>query len=465
MNPPGHQHPGMRICILLFLGLPFYHAAEGLNPAERKEIAALVDAVIAAGFPDAKKATLYSGELRIRATSGPKGEEPLLPCDASQMQETTETGVAYRFVLPGMHTKTASGAWLIGFNFNYTPRPTDEVTDAALTVIDPATLTAKAQAERAFDAVKQAEEWLAPLSATDRPRLITAMDCMVPVSFHLKISPDNWPAAAVLLYRADWTDAELAGLSIADQRARSFWQLRPWMEPDHAFDPTGAYPTSNLEEQAWKDAHKTLTLESPATALRRALFRFCKEQINRDDPWLPVDVATACSLACLDPKDPQGNKARIAALQAAHDLPLVLPPNANLVARLQGWEGASRRPRMSVKSGQGAKRDGSVSMSTTFTAPEPAYQPQAGDLDALVVLLDDQRPSRWIDFTGTRSVGDNAWRALAILLKQDPRSLAGIPVDKPWTAAERGAAAKAFRTWWKEHGAAQRGLVEKSQEK
>lgn len=455
----------MRIPFLLLLMLPLFQAAEILSPAERKEIAELVNAVMAAGFPDAAKATLYRGELRIRATSGPHGEEPLLPCDSSQMQETTETGVAYNFVFPGMHAKTASGTWLIGFDYNFSPRPTDEVTEAGLTVITPATLTETAQAERNFDAAKDAKEWLEPLSATDRPHLIAVMDRLVPVSFYLKINLDTWPAATVLLHRAGWPDAELAALSIADQRARSFWKLRPWSEPEPAFDPTGAYPNAKQEEQAWKDAHKILTLESPAIALRRGLFRFFKSHINRDDAWMSPDVATACCLACLDPNDPQGNQGRIAALRAVHDLPVILPPQANLVARLQSWEAAPRRPRMAVRNGKNAKGDGTVGMSTSFAAPAPAYQPHLSDLDALIALLDDQRPTRWIDFTGARSVGDNAWRAVSTLVERDPRLLAGIPVDKPWSPTERTTAARAFQAWWKVHGTTQRGLLKAPQEK
>ena len=89
-----------------------------------------------------------------------------------------------------------------------------------------------------------------------------------------------------------------------------------------------------------------------------------------------------------------------------------------------------------------------LAISTSFTAPPPAYTPQKADLDGLVVLLADERASRFWDFAGPRTVGDNAWRALAILLKSDPRTLAGYPTDKPWTSDKRKVAAKAVQAWW-----------------
>lgn len=328
---------------------------------------------------------------------------------------------------------------------------TDTVDMDSLKPLVCAELTATAAAENPFDAEKQAADYMAPLSAKDRPRVTTAMNQFVPVSYLLKIRPDDWAPAVVLLHRAGWSDASLVGLTIADQRARSFWQLRPWTEPDIVFDPTGEYANSKTEEQAWSNAHKTLTLEAPAMALRRALYRFCKAQITRDDPVLAPDVALGCALACLDPKDPQGNADRLKALRASRDIPARVAPDAPLLARLQSWDGVQQRPRMVVRNGGGA--NGSVSMSTSFEAPSPSYTPVEQDLDALVALLGDGRPSRWVDFAGARSVGDNAWRALAVILKKDPRVLAGMPTGKPWTAAERVAEAKAFQAWWKKHHA------------
>ena len=90
-------------------------------------------------------------------------------------------------------------------------------------------------------------------------------------------------------------------------------------------------------------------------------------------------------------------------------------------------------------------------MSMAFEPVIEPYTPKPEDLDALVALLDDERPSRFMDFVGPRSVGDNAWRALAVLLKRDPRALALVPSDKPWSRSERRFAALAVQAWWKDH--------------
>jgi len=55
----------------------------------------------------------------------------------------------------------------------------------------------------------------------------------------------------------------------------------------------------------------------------------------------------------------------------------------------------------------------------------PAYVPVPTDLDALVALLADERPSRFADFSGPRAVGDNAWRALAVLAQGRPAHAGG----------------------------------------
>lgn len=167
-----------------------------------------------------------------------------------------------------------------------------------------------------------------------------------------------------------------------------------------------------------------------------------------EDVLLPPAVGAAVAKVSVDPKDPQGNVAKIDALLAGARLPVTPPEKAVLATRLQSWEGRERQPRMVVGGNKGG--GGGISMSTAFVAPTPAYVPQKNDLDALVALLNDERPSRFADFSGPHPVGDNALRALAILLKADPRALAGHPTDRPWTAAERKAAAATVQKWWKE---------------
>lgn len=98
--------------------------------------------------------------------------------------------------------------------------------------------------------------------------------------------------------RAGWSDAAAAAISVADQRARQYWQLVPWTRPESAFDPTGAYPNSKTEEQAWRKAQEKLVSEPPAVALRRGLFRWCRAQMTveaTEDALLPLAAAAAAA--------------------------------------------------------------------------------------------------------------------------------------------------------------------------
>jgi hypothetical protein len=209
------------------------------------------------------------------------------------------------------------------------------------------------------------------------------------------------------------------------------------------------------EEAEWKKSHTPFVPEAPEIALRRAMFRVCRAQMMIPDPvsaYLKLDVAAACAKAMVDPKDPQHYTARIDQLAAGAKLPVELPENAKLEDRLASWEARPRMPKMIVGGG-GQQANGTVTFSTGFSAPKMAYTPDKADMDALVAELGNDKPSRFFDFSGDRTIGDNAWRALADLLKADPRSLAGYPTDHPWTSAERTTAAKAVQTWWKAHGA------------
>lgn len=391
------------------------------------------------------------GPLSVSATFDPAKEAPPLPADASKTQMTNpgSTKMTYGYAFDGLHFKLADGTWLISLAYRFKPRAGDAVDAGRATPIDLATLTADAAKAKPFKAEKDAAGWLDGIAPAQRARAAAAMDFLVPVTFRLKLNPDALAPALILLHRAGWADAAAAAISVADQRSRSYWQLRPWTDPDAPYDPTGAYPRSKDEEQAWKKAHPLGEPEAPATALRRALFRWCRAQLMSEDPLLPPETAAAACKAALDPKDPQKYGPRTDALLAGAKLPVTPAANADLATRLQSWEARPRRPRMMVTGG--SEGGNSLTMSTGFSAPAPGYVPKKEDLDALVALLGDERPSRFWDFAGPRTVGDNAWRAVATILEADPRTKAGIPTEKPWTAAERKSEAAAFQKWWKDH--------------
>src|SRR6185295_5050298 len=143
--------------------------------------------------------------------------------------------------------------------------------------------------------------------------------------------------------------------------------------------------------------------ESPAVALRRGLFRWCRAQMqvtDKENAMLPLDVAAACTKAALDPKDPQGHGPRVDALLAGMKLPVTPSEKATLAETLQSWELRPRQPKMVVTGGGGNKNNGTISMATGFEAPKMAYEPKKGDLDALMELLTDERPTRMWDYSG-----------------------------------------------------------------
>jgi hypothetical protein len=424
-----------------------------LTPEETKGIEAVIASMIAAGFPDAAKSEVHFGKLGVTATFDPTKETAPLPTNTSRTQMTVpgSTKMAYGFSFDGLHVKLADGSWLISLAYRFKPKAGDTVDASNAPVVDLAGLTATSVAAKPFHAEKDAATWLEGLAPAHRARAAQAMDVLVPVTFHLKLNADSLAPAIVLLQRAGWPDAAAASLSLADQRARKYWELRPWTEPDAPYDPSGAYPKAKDEEAAWKKAHAQVEPEAPQVALRRALFRWCRAQIMAEDvAFLAPDVAAAACKAAVDPKDPQKFGARADALLAGSKLPVTPAANADLAARLQSWEARPRTPKMMV-SGGGEAGGNSLTMSTSFTAPAVAYTPKKEDLDALVALLADERPSRFWDFTGPRTVGDNAWRAVTTLLEADPRTLAKHPAEKAWTPTERKAAAAAVQKWWKDH--------------
>ena len=412
-------------------------ASELTTKDEVKEIDAVVAAAIAAGFPDAAKSTLYVGKIVVTATFDPDKDPSPLPISFSTQQVPLPNSTAkkYAYTIGGLHFKLADGTWLIALSYRLKLRDGDGVDTSEAIEQNAAELTAAGAKARPFDAETNAAKWLDALEDAQRSRAAASMNILGPVTFYLQLRPDTLAPALLLLHQAGWPDMENACLSLADQRARSYWQLRPWGPADVLFDPTGEYPRAPGDEENWKKAHPKLTPEPPQTALRRALFRWSRAQLtNPPKSEGLVSAATAAAIAkgAVDPGDEQGNAAKIDSLLVGAKLPAVTAKDADLAGKLQSWEAEAPRTR-----GKSATLE--------------AYEPSKKDLDALVALLDDERPSRFFDFSGARTVGDNAWRALALLLKGDPRTLAGYPADKPWTPAERHSAAVAVQQWWKEH--------------
>jgi hypothetical protein len=145
----------------------------------------------------------------------------------------------------------------------------------------------------------------------------------------------------------------------------------------------------------------------------------------------------------------------LSALRARITIPPTAAPDADLIARLQSWKSTA-------KDAKGKWiRDSKV----------PAKR---SDTDALVALLDDNRPTRWVsDYALPRPLGDVALEALSELwhcdwrwlVVNDPAVAAILPPRKEknkidrgdewlwastaWTAERRAIIMPAIKTWWK----------------
>ena len=437
-------------CVALFTS--FASADSLMSAEENKKCQTVVDALIKAGFPDGKGATVYAGKLAVSCTFDPGKTQPQLPSEASDTQMTSDTAlVTYGYKFEGLHFLLADGSWLIGLRYHFTPGKNDKVDFSNAPEVDLSKLSSDADANP-FDAERKAKKWLDGELPEQRKVIAAIMDRYVPVSQKLLLGSDEMAPAAILLSRAGWTDALDLSMVCADQRARHYWQLRPWTEAEFSFDPTGEYPQAKEAEQAWNVANPQHKLEEPDAALHRAMFRWCRAQMlvqNPEDGMLTLEVAALTTRAMVDAGDPQHLIPNINLISASNKLPVTPDEKASLADRLQSWEAQPRMPKMVVTGGHDGGNGASIS--TGFVAPAPAYDPKPADMDDLVKLLGDDRPSRFHDFVGGRTLGDNAWRALATLLKDDPRKLAKYPTDHPWTTEERHTAAIAVADWWKDH--------------
>ncbi len=420
----------------------------GLAP-DAKAIEAVVAAAVAAGLPDCTKAVMLSGTAKVTTTVTDKAGDPPLPTRLSTMQTTGPDGVAYTFAIKGLHARLADGTWWLGMRYLVKPDALVRVDETALEPVVLATLTADAAVSHPFTR-DDAKDWLEGVSSDARDAAGAVLEATAPVTYRLELNRDDLPLAVVALSRAGYAHAPWLAHALALQRARDYWLQRYWAPEAFPFDPTGAYDGMKELEQAWRDAHKTFTSEASAEALRRSLHRQYRAWLMNPEPSQPLNAAQAAKAAIgtLDPKDPQHRTAGIETLLAAAALPVSPVKDATVAQRLQAWAAPSHEaPKFRVQGGGGA---GGATMSTSFVSEVPAYVPLDADLPALIALVGDARPSRWKDFSGARSVGDNALRAIAELLKEDPRVHGATTGLGPWSAKERTATATALAAWWKQ---------------
>src|SRR4029077_11552875 len=95
-------------------------AGDLLTKEEAKEIDATISAILAAGFPDAAKATVYAGKLTVTAIFDP-AKDPPLPSSKSTSQITlpNTNNMSYGYAFDGLHFKLADGSWLIAMSYHF----------------------------------------------------------------------------------------------------------------------------------------------------------------------------------------------------------------------------------------------------------------------------------------------------------------------------------------------------------
>src|SRR2546427_769651 len=160
----------MRIALLAVLCAAA--PADLLTPEESKGIEAVVASMVAAGFPDAAKATVHFGKLSVSATFDPAKEPPPLPSDASGTQMTVpgSTRMTYGYAFEGLHFKLADGSWIISLSYRFRPKAGDTVDASNATAVDLAALTETAAKAHPFNAEKDAAKYLEGIAPAHRAR-------------------------------------------------------------------------------------------------------------------------------------------------------------------------------------------------------------------------------------------------------------------------------------------------------
>jgi hypothetical protein len=430
--------------LLLFLTACHMNAED----PKLQEIEALAAKLVKLGYPDCAGAEITCGKATVNATVH-GDEEPPFSTRLSKSQMTSQDGgTIYSFEFNGMHVHLADGTWLLGLRYrSKNDKLVIKIDDAK--AIDPATLTASAAQENPYK-VEQGAKFLEQIPEDQRAMVDKTLQITVPVSFKLKLRPDDMPLATIVLALNGWKDAAWSAQSVAVIRSRDYWQQQYWSGKLPSFDPTGEYKDRDHVVTEWRSAHPKPQIESAEVGLRRALHREFRMWLAQPDPAWALDAkqTKAAAIAMLDPADPQKITARIEALYEAQTIPKNPPADAPLAEKLRSWSATTGTPEFRVKSA----KDG-TSMSTTFSDTQPAYVPAEQDIAELVKLVKDDRTSRLVDFSGARTVGDNALRALAVVLQRDPRSEASMADMEPWTSERRHQTAQALEKWLKTRSA------------
>jgi len=451
------------------------------SDAERAAITRVVEALIAGGAPDSRGATVILGEVVV-AEPAPETKSSVSR-EYSGFDERVSNGekkVTYR----GCHLLLADGRWLMQLSRLVAPIAQRTITPSAEAKhVPPARLLETLAAQppgRSWDADDN-KEWLDVFTPESRQR-VEATQAMAKSFMSLQF---QWGGglALPLLHRAGVPGCNemmlLSGMS----------QIWPWYNKriDHTgpliLDSSGGHydnwggqdgdDSSDKQEdpETWMTKHKgTITLPDPTPVLNLQIADWFRglllDERSRDAFAISTEQAAKQVLVFTPESQRASVKAELDLLIAAQALPKKAPAGADLAVKLQSWQTEGRRGGGSYGGPTDEESDGAEAQlpDEAIIAQMPAeiqedyrqkleqraaWRPTETDVPGLIALLDDARPSRWIDGRTSRTVGDNALRALYTAMRVDPRLLVGHNPLTPWTTAERTASAAAISTWWK----------------
>jgi len=415
-----------------------------LSKEERAACEAVIVQAIAMGFPDLREARFYDGNLVVKI--------PETECSSSGISARLPDR---RVVVPGLCAFLRSD---VSKTIDTGQRPFDlrhDLLDCPLPdVPDDAELTWRLTHFPDEDADR-----LRAISRLAR-RLDGKWLWYNPMTIHLQRRGEpEWEVAA-----------RSCGVNQAIIEAQDpWWHGSP--RPLVLLPASGYSPLTGLGGRSLP-IDGILHAVPPATALRRFLHEYFREfllgsgvrldgtlnSIRVEEATLPAGTAVAAATSFLTPGESLQEQ-ELTLLDARQHVPLTAAPGAPLVERLASWEfdglwhGDNWDPPMVLPQLAALER----SRFEARRVQRPAMF--AGtEMDALVHLLDDPRPCRWLDGKTPRTLGDNALRAVACLLGFDPRAVLDRDIAAPWTAEERHATAVALASWWEDNR--QKGIPE-----
>ena len=417
---------------------------------ERKAILTLVNDLVRLGLPDTADSEYFVGPAFVQQQFDPAKEEPIVPVHFSRIQETVpdSTEMVYKYIVPGPHFRLADGRWLLSLKYLLSPGERHQVFTSKLEKRELASVLQYASTAHPFRPNAEYDDWFKKLKAENLDAIKIGVKQGVPLWQYLHLPRNNTTLGVCFLLRAGVKEADLLCYTIVDTRCRDFWRTQPRSGTAGPFDPTEQYEGIDQLEKDWDDQHKTYEVERLSVAFRRDLHRYFFHILAQEDGPYSSELAAAFARATLDENDPQLRAEKISELLTRTSLPHEPDADAKLDAILQSW--GKREQKMVVTN---SSTDGNLGITTEFENVSSVFSPTRRHLPELFALLDDSRPTRWIDYQGSRCVGENALRAIALVLEENPLDLVHHNAMAPWTKQARRNANRNLRKWWDENQA------------